>query len=56
MPTLMNPEEAQSALRGEIDVDWQEVERVAALPAYDCAAVVCAMKQEVEASLALKSA
>ena len=41
-----------SALRGGIDVDWSEVERVAALPAYDCLAVVIAMKQEVEASLA----
>ena len=41
-----------SALRGEIDVDWSEVERVSALPAYDCAAVVARMKREVEASLA----
>ncbi len=41
-----------AALRGDIPVDWREVERVAALPAYDCAAVVTTMKREVEASLA----
>jgi hypothetical protein len=41
-----------TALRGDIPVDWNEVERVAALPAYDCSAAVAAMKREVEASLA----
>jgi hypothetical protein len=41
-----------TALRGEIPVDWNEVGRVAALPAYDCADTVATMKQEVQASLA----
>ena len=41
-----------TALRGDITVDWNEVARVAALPAYDCASAVAAMKQEVETSLA----
>lgn len=40
-----------TALRGGLRVDWQEVARVAALPAYDCAGEVAAMKEELETSL-----
>ncbi len=41
-----------TALAGGLTVDWLEVERIAALPAYDCIQSVQAMKKEVTAALA----
>ena len=41
-----------AALGGGMDVDWSEVERIAALPAYDCLKEFKAMRDEVRAALA----
>jgi hypothetical protein len=41
-----------SALSGNVDVDWPEVERVASLPAYDCLQEVHNMREDVSAALA----
>jgi hypothetical protein len=36
-----------AALSGDVVVDWSAVERISALPAYQCSAAVVRMKQEV---------
>lgn len=41
-----------AALTGKIPVQWPDVARIAALPAYQCSDQVEAMKQEVQAALA----
>jgi hypothetical protein len=56
--TAPNPTDEECArklmaavLRGHVSVDWAEVERVAALPAYQCLEAVEAMKREVSEEL-----
>ena len=42
----------EAVVVGGMDVDWSEVERIAALPAYNCLEELNALRTEVSAALA----